>query len=62
MAFLSKSLNETKRNYEIYDKKMLVVIRGLENWRLSQIRYSLVIILELNSVLGVQYKDMMIDR
>jgi len=62
VAFLSKSLNETKRNYEIYDKKMLVVIRGLENWRLSQIRYSLVIILELNSVLGVQYKDMMIDR
>ena len=31
VAFLSKSLNETKRNYEIYDKKMLVVIRGLEN-------------------------------
>jgi len=33
VAFLSKSLNETKRNYEIYDKEMLVVIRGLENWR-----------------------------
>ena len=31
VAFLFKSLNETKRNYEIYDKKMLVVIRGLEN-------------------------------
>ena len=31
VAFLSKSLNETKRNYEIYDKKMLAVIRGLEN-------------------------------
>ena len=29
--FLSKSLNETKRNYEIYDKEMLAVIRGLEN-------------------------------
>ena len=28
----------------------------------SQIRYSLVVILELNSVSGVQYKDMMIDR
>jgi len=33
VAFLSKSLNETERNYEIYDKKMLMVIRGLENWR-----------------------------
>ena len=28
----------------------------------SQIRYSLVVILELNSVPEVQYKDMMIDR
>ena len=33
VAFLSKSLNETERNYEIYDKEMLVIIRGLENWR-----------------------------
>ena len=33
MAFLSKSLNETERNYEIHDKEMLAVIRGLENWR-----------------------------
>ena len=33
VAFLSKSLNEMERNYEIYDKKMLVIIRGLENWR-----------------------------
>jgi len=22
-----------KKNYEIYDKEMLIVIRGLENWR-----------------------------
>ena len=29
---------------------------------ISQIRYSLVVILGLNSVSGVQYKDMMIDR
>ena len=28
----------------------------------SQIRYSLVVILGLNSVSGVQYKDMMINR
>ena len=33
VAFLSKYLNETERNYEIHDKEMLVVIRGLENWR-----------------------------
>jgi len=33
VIFLSKSLNETERNYKIHDKKMLAVIRGLENWR-----------------------------
>ena len=29
VAFLSKSLNETKRNYEIHDKKMLAVIKKI---------------------------------
>ena len=29
VAYLLKSLNETERNYEIHDKKILVVIRGL---------------------------------
>jgi len=33
VVFLSKSLNETKRNYKIHDKKMLAIIRELENWR-----------------------------
>ena len=33
VAYLSKSLNETERNYEIYHKRILAVIRGLENWR-----------------------------
>jgi len=33
VAFLSKSLNETERNYEIHNKEMLVIIRKLENWR-----------------------------
>ena len=33
VAFLSKLLNETERNYEIHDKEMLVIIRGLEAWR-----------------------------
>ena len=31
VAFLSKSLNETERNYEIHDKEMLGIIRDLEN-------------------------------
>jgi len=33
VVYLSKSLNKMERNYEIHDKKMLVVIRDLENWR-----------------------------
>ena len=33
VAFFSKSLNETERNYKIHDKEMLAIIRGLENWR-----------------------------
>jgi len=33
VAFLSKSLNETERNYEIHNKEMLAIVRGLEAWR-----------------------------
>jgi len=33
VAYISKSLNDTKKNYEIHDKEMLVVIRCLEAWR-----------------------------
>jgi len=33
VVFLSKSLNEMKRNYEIHDKEMLAIIRELESWR-----------------------------
>ena len=33
VAYLSKSLNQIERNYEIYDKEMMVVIRGLGNWK-----------------------------
>jgi len=33
VAFLSKSLNETERNYKIHDKKMLAIVRELEVWR-----------------------------
>jgi len=31
VAFLSKSLNKTERNYEIHDKEMLAIMRGLKN-------------------------------
>ena len=30
VTFLSKSLKETERNYEIHDKEMLAIVRGLE--------------------------------
>ena len=33
VVYLSKLLNEMERNYEIYDKEMLAIIRGLENWK-----------------------------
>ena len=33
VAFYSKSLNEHERNYEIYDKEMLAIIRALEEYR-----------------------------
>ena len=33
VAFLSKTLSETERNYQIYDKEMLAVMRALYEWR-----------------------------
>ena len=33
VAFLSKSLNKTERNYEIHDKEMLAIVRDLKVWR-----------------------------
>ena len=33
VAYISKSLNEAERNYEIHDKKMLAIIWCLEAWR-----------------------------
>ena len=32
-TFIFKSLSNTERNYEIYDKEMLAVVRCLEAWR-----------------------------
>ena len=33
VAFQSKSLNDTERNYEIHDKELAAIIRALEEWR-----------------------------
>jgi len=33
VAFIFKSLSNTERNYEIYNKEMLAVVRCLEAWR-----------------------------
>ena len=33
VAYISKLLNKTERNYKIHDKKMLAVIYCLETWR-----------------------------
>ena len=33
VAFISKSLSDTERNYEIHNKEILVVVRCLEAWR-----------------------------
>ena len=35
IAFYSKNLTSTKCNYQIYDKKLLIIIRCLEHWRLE---------------------------
>ena len=33
VAYISKSLNEAKKNYKIHDKEMLAIIQCLEAWR-----------------------------
>ncbi len=33
VAFMSKSLSTTERNYEIYDKELLAIMLALEEWR-----------------------------
>jgi len=33
VAYISKSLNEAERNYEIHNKEMLAIIWCLEAWR-----------------------------
>src|SRR6266436_6554581 len=33
VAFMSKSFTDVERNYEVYDKEMLAIVRALEEWR-----------------------------
>jgi hypothetical protein len=33
IAFMLKSFNEVERNYEIYDKQMLAIMKALEEWQ-----------------------------
>jgi len=33
LAFISKSLSSTERNYKIHDKEMLAIVRCLKVWR-----------------------------
>jgi len=37
VAFISKSLNEAERNYEIHDREILAIIRYLDEWRLLKL-------------------------
>ena len=32
IAYLSRAMNETKRNYEIYDQELLAIMEGLKQW------------------------------
>ena len=33
IAFISKALSDTERNYKIYDKELLTIMKALEEWR-----------------------------
>ena len=33
LAYLSKTMNETKRNYKIYDWELLAIMEGLKQWQ-----------------------------
>ena len=32
IAYLSRAMNETERNYEIYNWELLVIMEGLKQW------------------------------
>jgi len=33
IAYLSKIMNKTERNYEIYDRELLAIMEELKQWR-----------------------------
>ena len=33
IAFLSKMMQSTERNYEIYDKELLAIVEALTKWK-----------------------------
>jgi len=33
IVYLSRAMNETERNYEIYDRELLAIMEGLKQWR-----------------------------
>jgi hypothetical protein len=33
VAYFSKKLSSAESNYEIYDKKLLAIVRAMEEWR-----------------------------
>ena len=38
IAYLSRTMNETERNYEIYNQELLAIMEGLKQWRQYLIR------------------------
>jgi len=38
IAYLSKAMNKTERNYKIYDQELLAIIKGLKQWQQYLIR------------------------
>ena len=33
IAYLSRAMNETERNYEIYEQELLAIMEGLKQWQ-----------------------------
>ena len=33
ISYLSKAMNETERNYKIYNQELLVIMKGLKQWK-----------------------------
>ena len=58
LAVLLRSI-ERRPNFLLIIFVRFLVLQRLEDILVSQIKYSLVVILELNGVSEVQYKDMM---